>query len=230
LHACGLTFREEIEVEANVTEPMGGGLLVGQGRSFRVTFRTKTNSTDRVVEVDEIPVGEALEYVARGRGESNPLQLPAVALRILLILGCSARKRSTTEMLPAIERYDGPLYRVLRKSLREGTAPQPLDILIISARYGLLRASDQVECYDQRMTRDLAAQMREEIGLRLAAELSGKTYSHAHISLGADYLAALGGAEGVARYVERITVASGGLGQRQAQLRNWLLCTCNAVG
>jgi hypothetical protein len=227
LHACGLTLREAIEVEARMTQPVGGGLLPGQARSFQVTFRAQADSSDRVAEVDEIPAGEALEYVARGQGESRH-RPPAAAGRSLLILGCSARKRSTTEMLPAIERYDGPLYRVLRKCLREGTAPQSLDILIISARYGLLRASDRVECYDQRMTRGLSAQMREEIGLRIAAELSGKTYSQAHISLGTHYLAALGGVELVSHYVGRVSLASGGIGQRQAQLRDWLLGTSNA--
>jgi uncharacterized protein DUF6884 len=230
LHACGLTLREAIEVEARMTQPVGGGLLPGQARSFQVTFRAQADSSDRVAEVDEIPAGEALEYVARGQGESLHRSPPAAAGRSLLILGCSTRKRPTTEMLPAIERYDGPLYRVLRKALREGTAPQALDILIISARYGLLRATDRVECYDQRMTRGQAAQMRGEIGLRIVAELSGKTYSQAHISLGSHYLAALGGVEQVSRYVGQVSLASGGIGQRQAQLRDWLLGMSNAPG
>lgn len=229
LHACGLTLREAIEVEAHVAAPAGGVLPSIQARRWQVTIRVPADSSVRVVEVDEIPDGEALEYVARVQGEATHLRHPAAAGRMLLILGCSARKRSTPEMLPAIERYDGPLYRVLRKCLREGTAPPVLDVLIISARYGLLRAADQVECYDQRMTGARASHMREEIGTRIAAELSGKRYSRAHISLGSHYLAALGGVEQVSGYVGQVSLATGGIGQRLAQLRAWLLgasCAC----
>jgi hypothetical protein len=226
LHACGLTLREVVEVEAHETEPGFGALPSVQARRWQVAFRAQGDARARVVEVDEFPDDAALEYVAHVQGESPPL--PSAAGRTLLILGCSARKRATPELLPAIERYDGPLYRVLRKCLREGTAPAALDILIISARYGLLRATDQVECYDQRMTGARASHMREEIGARIAAELSGKTFSRAHISLGSHYLAALGGVEQVSPYVGQVSLAVGGIGQRQAQLRAWLLGASSA--
>lgn len=219
LHACGLTLREVVEVEAHATEPAEDTV---HARRWQVAFLAQGDARARVVEVDEIPDGVALEYVARVQGWSPHLP-PSAAGRRLLILGCSARKRATPELLPAIERYDGPLYRVLRKCLRERRAPAELDILILSARYGLLRAADQVECYDQRMTGARAAHMREEIGAHLAAELSGKRYCQAHISLGSHYLAALGGVEQVSRYVGQLSLAVGGIGQRQAQLRAWLI-------
>jgi hypothetical protein len=37
----------------------------------------------------------------------------------MLILACSRRKRPDEGLLPAIERYDGPAFRVLRHFLRE---------------------------------------------------------------------------------------------------------------
>jgi hypothetical protein len=37
----------------------------------------------------------------------------------MLILACSRRKRPDEGLLPAIERYDGPAFRVLRRFLRE---------------------------------------------------------------------------------------------------------------
>ena len=36
----------------------------------------------------------------------------------LLILSCSQRKRPDRVLLPALERYDGPVFRMLRKFLR----------------------------------------------------------------------------------------------------------------
>src|SRR5262245_4306372 len=44
----------------------------------------------------------------------------------LLIMACSQRKRSEPNLLPAIERYDGVHFRVLRKAQREGYWPANL--------------------------------------------------------------------------------------------------------
>jgi hypothetical protein len=56
----------------------------------------------------------------------------------LLIVSCSQRKRSELGPLPTLERYDGVHFRVLRKARREGYWPEKLNVLIVSARYGLL--------------------------------------------------------------------------------------------
>lgn len=37
----------------------------------------------------------------------------------LVVLSCSATKRDDTGLLPALERYNGPMYQVLRTFLRE---------------------------------------------------------------------------------------------------------------
>jgi hypothetical protein len=60
--------------------------------------------------------------------------------RYLLILGCSQRKRPDSGLLPAIERYDGVNFRILQKAKREEYLPENLDILILSAKYGLIEA------------------------------------------------------------------------------------------
>ncbi len=48
----------------------------------------------------------------------------------LLILACSARKRLETRALPAIERYDGVNFRVLKTLQREQNFPNDLNVLI----------------------------------------------------------------------------------------------------
>jgi hypothetical protein len=174
----------------------------------------------------ELPAEKAEHGTPMRSKTATALQSGAAANgRHLLVLGCSARKQPTPGLLPAIERYDGPLYRVLRKALRERCAPEPLDILVVSARYGLLRASDPIEAYDQVMTKRLSESplFREEIARHLAAALAGRAYCRAHISLGGLYLAALGGADLVTPLARHVSLASGGIGQRQAQLRSWLL-------
>ena len=69
--------------------------------------------------------------------------------RSLLIISCSSRKINTLGSMPAFERYDGQSYRIICKAIREGCFPTNLDILIISAKFGLLRWDEEIEDYDQ---------------------------------------------------------------------------------
>lgn len=76
--------------------------------------------------------------------------------RYLLIISCSQRKRSDSGLLPAVEWYDGVNFRVIRKAQREGYWPKNLDLLILSAKHGLLKPDVLLEDYDLRMTRERA--------------------------------------------------------------------------
>jgi hypothetical protein len=78
----------------------------------------------------------------------------------LLIVTCSQRKRSDPGLLPALERYDGIFLRILRKALREGHWSGTLEVLIISAKYGLLELDTVIENYDLRMTIGQAKQLQ----------------------------------------------------------------------
>jgi cytoplasmic iron level regulating protein YaaA (DUF328/UPF0246 family) len=80
----------------------------------------------------------------------------------LLIVACSARKKRLPELAPAIERYDGPLFRVLRKFLRENLYQAP-EILILSAKFGLIGPSELIPEYDCRLTADGAKQLRTTV-------------------------------------------------------------------
>ena len=78
----------------------------------------------------------------------------------LLIISCSGRKIKTLGRMPAIERYDGQSYRIIRKAIREGCFPANLDILIISAKFGLLAWDAKIEDYDQLMSKEQAQKLR----------------------------------------------------------------------
>jgi hypothetical protein len=57
-----------------------------------------------------------------------------------LILGCSDRKRGFSG--PAVLVYDGPLWRVVRKSLPR------VELFALSALHGLIKADRRIEPYD----------------------------------------------------------------------------------
>jgi hypothetical protein len=80
----------------------------------------------------------------------------------LLILACSQRKRPDEGLLPAVERYDGPTFRVLRRFLREGIS-EPPDVLILSAEHGLIPQDLPIAAYDRKMTPARARELRPQI-------------------------------------------------------------------
>jgi len=141
--------------------------------------------------------------------------------RYLLILSCSQRKRKDPGFLPAIERYDGVNFRVLRKLKREDVWPDNLDVLIISAKYGLLKDSDGIEYYEQKMTRERAIELQDSASEKLCAILRDKEYREIFVNLGKSYLPVLGNGEALSD--TKVIYASGGIGRKMAQMREWIV-------
>lgn len=141
--------------------------------------------------------------------------------RYLLLVACSQRKRTDPEPLPAIDRYDGVNFRMIRKLRRQGELPTNLDILIISAKYGLLRGDDPITWYDQRMTRQRALELQASTSNNLDSILRTAAYQEIFVNLGKDYMPALKNSEAFMN--TKVTYAAGGIGRRMAQLRTWLL-------
>jgi hypothetical protein len=139
----------------------------------------------------------------------------------LLIVACSHRKKPAKEHLPAIERYDGPAFRVLRKFLRERRGPMPR-ILILSGKYGLIDARTRIRDYDLRMTTAMAEGLRPAVLRRLRKELRAGPISSVGLCLGRDYKWTVEGLQ--AQLPEGATVEDigGGLGLRLTRLREWL--------
>src|SRR5215218_7582810 len=107
----------------------------------------------------------------------------------LAVLSCSAKKRDDDGPLPALERYNGPLYKVLRSFLREAAWPSSLSVAVMSAEYGLIGGLAQIEDYDQRMTRDLSDKWRP--GSTKTLQAWGQQHDSVSLVLGKDYLPAL---------------------------------------
>ncbi|RTM09664.1 MAG: hypothetical protein EKK31_05320 [Hyphomicrobiales bacterium] len=82
--------------------------------------------------------------------------MPVPPCSRLLILACSSSKRAGAGRIPAIERYDGPLWRTLRHCDPEGRKAR---VAFVSARYGFRDADSPIEAYDARLTEEVAAGM-----------------------------------------------------------------------
>jgi hypothetical protein len=138
-------------------------------------------------------------------------------MKSLLILGCSATKRLDPGTLPAVERYDGPLYRVLRGWIRETPDhADRLDVAILSARYGLIDGCSPIEDYNQHITLGRAQRLRRDIATLTRRQWPGP-YARVYISMGAEYRKAL-----PATLPWPAAFAQGGIGTRQHDLKHWL--------
>lgn len=136
--------------------------------------------------------------------------------RPLLITACSKAKSQAKQPVPAWLRYDGPLYRLIRKMKRAGDWPEDeLTWFILSARYGLITPAVYLPGYDQPMTGSRAAAWRPLVTMTLAPYLASATAIY--IDLGQTYRAAL-----PEKMPAHTRYASGAPGQRLAALRRWL--------
>lgn len=109
--------------------------------------------------------------------------------RKLLVLGCSQTKLDAPGLLPAINRYDGSPYRVLRNYLRQQDWPENLSVAVLSAKYGLIGGITGIENYDERMTPEKANAMASKCRATLLDWAS--KHSEFYFSLGKDYLPAV---------------------------------------
>jgi hypothetical protein len=142
----------------------------------------------------------------------------------LLVLACSATKRHDTGLLPALDRYDGPSYRTLRRFLEDHPAQRDaLAVLILSAEFGLISGDTTLPDYDRRMDAARATELRPSVGQVLARSLAERSAVATFVSLGRDYAPALVITDDVRSRLGTLTVAAGGIGTRLGQLRRWLV-------
>jgi hypothetical protein len=139
----------------------------------------------------------------------------------LLLLGCSQRKKLDEGSLPAIDRYDGPAYRVLRLYIKQ-VSKFPLDVRILSAKYGLIPASYYLPYYDCRMTKEQSAKLHHQVITELETIFNSKIYTNLLICLGSDYIKTICGYESIMPDGLTVQVAEGGLGRKLSILHDWL--------
>ncbi len=140
----------------------------------------------------------------------------------LLILGCSKTKLSAYGDIPALDRYDGPMYKVVRKFLREREWPQDLSIGALSAKYGLFGVLRGIEDYDKRMNKAIAQAKAHEC-LTILRKWRDDGHSFTYLPLGKEYLPAL--QPGLDSLNIRHRKFNGGQGKKLSQVKTFLNAT-----
>ncbi len=139
----------------------------------------------------------------------------------LLLLNCSQRKRLDRGELPAIERYDGPAFRLVRRYL-ERNLDLSVDVNILSAEYGLVSSNCQLPYYDRRLSKERAMVLSGQAVAKLKETLSSKPYTDLLFCLGKNYLEAIRDYNSVIPKTATLQVAAGSLGRKLSVLHDWL--------
>lgn len=130
-------------------------------------------------------------------------------------------------MLPAIERYDGPTFRVLRRFKHQSSEAAMPSVYILSSEFGLIAHHDLIPNYESRITRQRAQELQTCSTAKLNQVLRAKRHQNLpehgmFVCLGKDYFQVLDGAISAVKRNEVVKVASGSLGKRLAELHDWL--------
>lgn len=146
----------------------------------------------------------------------------------LLIQSCSAAKRHDPDRLPAIERYDGPAFRLLRKAKAAGQMTD-VYVLIVSAEHGLVDEDRRIADYDRRMTVaravELAPQVRNDLLRWLECDWKNAepVCTEIFVNLGHGYMTVVRDLDAwCAAHSIHVTYGHGGIGDRLHQLKAWL--------
>jgi hypothetical protein len=138
----------------------------------------------------------------------------------LLIVACSGTKSDQPGEMPAIDRYTGAYYQMIKN--HQGPLPE---IVILSAKYGFIRANELIPDYNQLMTKERASELMKDTH-RFGSVLNYCDYDEVFVAAGRDYRAVINvtfaGLWRTGIKIEQTTWVSGGIGTQRSQLKAWL--------
>lgn len=137
----------------------------------------------------------------------------------LVIIACSAKKLKMDTAVPAIELYQGALFKAQLAYARQVMCVPDSRILILSAWYGLMRSDSVIRPYDHSLNK-MSAKERRAWGMRVAYTLgivtgiSGSLLDRVYVMGGKLYLQPI--EEALAAFsADVITLHPDGLGYAQ---------------
>ena len=142
--------------------------------------------------------------------------------RYLLVIPCSKRKiLSKDETIPAFDLYNGPFYQTIKKTFRQNGLPDNLDILILSAKYGLIHSNELISTYEQIMTTERAKELENQVMMEFKELFKDKSYNEIFVNLGKTYTLALEESRSLLDDYN-VSWGYGQIGERLHQLKIWL--------
>ncbi len=141
-------------------------------------------------------VGEKQNKIMTEKGLLNKLLLNPKTrkTRALLIVSCSATKSSQINS-PALLRYLGKTFLFLKHLLLENSWPTHVDLLIVSAKFGLVKPKEPIPFYEQQLTHETVSKTEQIIDDQI--ENQEFNYIECFLNLSKIYLKAINNLENV---------------------------------
>lgn len=144
----------------------------------------------------------------------------------LLILGPTYTRNTDPKPIPAIERYDGAVYRIIRKNL-ERVAEKGIDILIITEDLDVITSDTKLpykppvgESWRERIQVKKDLERIKRLRNQILELVSRKDYEEVFIALSREYQELL---PDLTPYVKKIISNFRGFGLKLKALKQWLL-------
>ena len=146
----------------------------------------------------EPPKGGAKAAEDIGLGSGSLFAPETKKGRQLLVLSCSSTKCPDVGDMKAVDRYLGPVFQSLKKQ----GVPDNVDVAILSAKHGLIRADTKIKDYDQLMDTNRASEFKQDAGQmdRIKNTLEG--YDKVVVQGGKNYKDVIRAASGDANVTE----------------------------
>jgi len=139
----------------------------------------------------------------------------------LLVQSCSNRKRDAANRLPALERYDGYFFRIIKKAIDDGALRNDIDIMILSAEFGLLDTGDLIPMYDRKMTIQRAEELRNDVVNTLVSRIERSAYDELVINMGSEYEHAIRGVNAELK-IDITRIEGEGIGEKGSKLKQFI--------
>ncbi|MFA9418000.1 DUF6884 domain-containing protein [Natrinema sp. HArc-T2] len=113
-------------------------------------------------------------------------------MSMLLVQSCSKSKNRPGKPVQPLELYSGYFFKIIKKAIDDGEFQDNIDICVLSAEYGLIDSTDEINYYDRRMDADRASKLRPRVTRELRSRVDANGYDHIIFNLGTEYKAAIG--------------------------------------
>jgi len=144
--------------------------------------------------------------------------------RAIIVAESQRRKQDPKEPIPAIDRFTGVYFRILKKYLREGKLLNT-DILIVSQKWGILKAQDKVKYNKPTNTLDFKKSLKETQKNNLETLkniFEKKNYDQIYVNVGAEFTKLIDGFEDLTS--AKVIYARGpGLGPKAQHMKKYIL-------
>lgn len=143
--------------------------------------------------------------------------------RRLLIVNCSATKTDLPRTVAALDRYDGPMFRMLRRAHREGVWDAVrTDLAVVSAEFGLISALMPIPRYDRLLDEARALDLAPPASRLLRLWQRRNEYTHVALALARRYRPVLEDAVPLLIPMPAVVWITGRPGEMMARVKTWL--------